>query len=67
MGTVNENFAAEILRCAIESERAAELLDCLFDGGSCTLDTKTGELVLVSADQLSGIVWGVSAGSETTP
>lgn len=47
-----ESAAAAILWVAIYTGRAAELLACLFDGGWCTVDQATGELVLVTAEQM---------------
>jgi hypothetical protein len=38
--TLTELQAWEILTVAIDEERCAELLDCLFNGGSCTVDDR---------------------------
>lgn len=45
-----EGFARAILMAAIKENRSAELLECLFDGGSATVDN--GTLVLATADML---------------
>lgn len=34
---------------SLARERAGELLEALFDGGSVTLDARTGDLLIVSA------------------
>ncbi len=52
-----EPLARAILRAAINEGRAAELLDCLFDGGSATVDAVTGQLVLASSDILKKLAW----------
>lgn len=51
-GPISEAFARRIFRQAIIEGRAAELLDCLFDGGSVTVDPVTGKLVLATEDML---------------
>jgi hypothetical protein len=48
--TFPDGLAERILRQALDEHRAAELLVCLFDGGSCTVDARSGRLVLVSGD-----------------
>lgn len=55
---VPELVARRILGAAIAEDRCAELLNCLFDGGSATVDAATGNLVLVTADQLAALVDG---------
>jgi hypothetical protein len=47
---IPDRLAVAILRAAIHEGRAGELLDCLFAGGSCTVDA--GRLVLATAEQL---------------
>ena len=47
-----EYLARAIFQAAINEERCAELMDCLFDNGSATVDAKTGKLVLASEDML---------------
>lgn len=44
-------IAQRIFETAIASHRCGELLECLFDGGTATVDS-SGKLVLVSADNL---------------
>lgn len=53
---IPERLAAQILYTAIREGRASELLDCLMKGGSCTIDAMTGELVLVTGEQLNMLV-----------
>lgn len=53
--SIPEDLAAGILRVAIAEGRAGELLDCLFEGGSVTVDPYTRKLVLVTAEQLAGL------------
>lgn len=48
--------AEHILFAALDEGRAEELLMCLFDGGSATVDHSTGHLVLVTAEQLRQLV-----------
>jgi hypothetical protein len=52
---ISEGFARRLFMQAVEEGRAAELLACLFDGGSATVDVVTGKLVLASADMLKQI------------
>lgn len=54
---MDENFAAFILLAAIREGRAAELLTCLFEGGSATVDPD-GKLVLASSDILKQLAGG---------
>jgi hypothetical protein len=48
---IPEAYAARILRAAIDTQQAGALLECLFDGGACALDTD-GHLVLATLPQL---------------
>lgn len=50
---IPEQFAAQIFQKAIADGRAAELLECLFDGGSVTIDSQTGDLVMVTVSMLA--------------
>jgi hypothetical protein len=50
-----DGVATAIFEQAIRAGRCGELLECLFDGGSATIDT-SGELVLASADALQQFV-----------
>jgi len=52
MTDIPESFARRILELAIAEGRAAETLECLFDGGSVTVDANSGRLCLVTAAQL---------------
>lgn len=51
-----EAMATRILEAALRERRAAELLECLFEGGSATVNAVTGKLVLASAAQLRQMV-----------
>lgn len=46
-----EPMARRILTQALREERSADLLRCLWEGGSATVDAKTGLLVLATAEQ----------------
>lgn len=48
----DERVATAIFLTAIRDGQAAELLTCLFSGGSATVDSKTGKLVMLSSEQL---------------
>ena len=50
-----EIFASRILIAAMRENRAAELLDCLFNGGSATVD-RQGKLTLASADVIAQLM-----------
>lgn len=56
MANLPEPFARRILEAAIAEERSAEMLECLFDGGSVTVDAGTGQLVLLSGGQMSQLM-----------
>jgi hypothetical protein len=59
MGAVkphDERLAEAVLIAALHEGRAGELLDCLLDGGSCTIDQVTGLLTLASRDQLASLL-----------
>jgi hypothetical protein len=49
---IPESYARMILLKAIDEQRASELIMALFEGGSVTIDKKTGALVIVSGAQL---------------
>lgn len=49
---VSEAFAARLFLTAISEGRAGELLECLFEGGSATLQGGSGALVLFPAEDL---------------
>lgn len=55
MASFSEALAKRILLTAIAEGRAAELLECLFEGGSATVDATTGKLMLATADQLAAL------------
>lgn len=50
-------MAERIFRIALEDRRCGELLECLFDGGSATVDTH-GRLILASAAALASLRGG---------
>lgn len=45
-------MARAIFAVALQQDRCGEVLQCLFDGGSVTIDSKTDQLVMVDAGQL---------------
>lgn len=49
---LTEAFARRIFEQAIRENRCGETLECLWGGGSVTVDAITGKLVLASADML---------------
>jgi hypothetical protein len=51
---LSEAYAARILTKAVVDGRSAELLDCLFDGGSVTIDPE-GRLCLATREQLEAL------------
>jgi hypothetical protein len=59
--TVNEAIARRIFLAAIAEHRCGELLDALLEGGSATVDAITGQLVIVTDEQLSTI--GMDSGA----
>lgn len=46
-----DSLAKRMFLVAIETDRCGELLECLFDGGSATVDP-AGQLILVDAETL---------------
>lgn len=52
---IPESLSQAILKAAIEENKASELIECLFDGGSVTIDGETGKLILISSEQLDKI------------
>lgn len=46
------NMARAIVKAAIDEGREAQLIDCLLDGGSATIDFGSKKLTLVSAAEL---------------
>lgn len=52
---MTEHLAAAILLAAVEEGRSAELLDCLFNNGSATVDPE-GKLVLATNDTLQQLM-----------
>jgi hypothetical protein len=53
---ISENVARAIFQAAINEGRSSELLHCLFDGGSATVDVETGKLVLMTPDLLQALL-----------
>lgn len=47
-----DNMAIQLFQTAINKGQAGELLECLFDGGSATVDPQ-GNIVMVTEKQLS--------------
>ena len=56
MSAVPESVARAIFRAAIAEARCGELLDCLFGGGSATVDAGTGKLMLLPQAQIRGLL-----------
>lgn len=54
-----DTMATAIFRKAIAEGRCGEAMECLFDGGSVTIDIVTGELVLASSAALGQMVEGL--------
>ena len=50
---IREHEAHVILQTALEEGRAAELLECLHTGGTCSYDAMHDTLVLIPAQRLS--------------
>lgn len=48
-----DQLARGLFGAAKREDREGELLQCLFDGGSATIDAKTGKLVMANRDQLA--------------
>ncbi len=53
MTDVVESLAKYLFQTAIAEGRCADLLDCLWAGGSATVDHSTGKLVFVTSEQLA--------------
>lgn len=49
-----DGIARAIFTTALATDQAGELLACLFDGGSVTIDG-TGALVMIDAAQVEGL------------
>lgn len=47
-----ETVARAIFQQAINEQRCAELLECLFEDGTATVDAKTGNLVVIPAEAM---------------
>lgn len=52
---IEERFAKRLFEAAIEQGKAAAVLECLWQGGSVTIDAMTGKVTLITADQLRGL------------
>jgi hypothetical protein len=48
-----EPIARRIFEQAIKEQRCGDLMECLFNDGSATVDAVTGVLVLISADGIN--------------
>lgn len=60
---MNEAAAAGILHVAIKEGRAGEMLDCLFEGGSVTVDAQTRKLVLFPREALAAFAEDEAGGA----
>lgn len=49
-------MATAIFTVALRDKQAGELLQCLFEGGSATVDNVTGKLVMINGDQLNQMI-----------
>ena len=54
-GLIPERLAKLIFATAIRDDRASELMTAFINGGTATVDMHTGELVIISQEQLDGI------------
>jgi len=52
---MDEEFAAAILITALREKKAAALLECLFDGGTVTVDPVEKTLVLIPGEALERV------------
>lgn len=50
---------SNIMQVAIRDKQETEFMECLFDGGSVTVDAVTGKLVMATKDQLGNVKAGV--------
>ena len=50
--TLDENLAQRIFMAAVAEDRAAELMDALWEGAAPTVDMITGKLIIASKTQL---------------
>ena len=57
MSYIPEQYAQAILTKAISENKASELLETLFDGGSVTL-TPANELIIISSDIIQQMTEG---------
>ena len=53
---IPEALAKKILQTAIDEQKASNLLHCLFEGGSVTVDAETGKLVLMRSDLIQAFL-----------
>lgn len=53
-----EGAARRICQQAIAEGRCGEMLGVLFDGGGVTLDSITGRIVLISAEEIAMLAGG---------
>ncbi len=66
MTALPEHSARRILETAIAEQRASELLEALFDGGTASV-SPGGRLVILPADQLATLVANVQAIRDRLP
>ena len=55
---MSEEFAAALMAKCIQKGVAAEVLECLFNGGSFTYDPIADRIVMVTAEQISQLAGG---------
>lgn len=51
--SISEPMARRIFQKAINTGQSGALLDCLFEGGTATIDGSTGELVMIPGAALA--------------
>ena len=52
---LSEQVARRILQAAMAENRCANLIECLWDGGTATVDHSTGDLVLIEGRLLADL------------
>ena len=53
---VPERIARAILSAAIQEQRCGELMDCLMDGGTATVDIANGTLSLIDSNVIQSFL-----------
>lgn len=58
--TAYDRVVREMFARALLDNRCTELLECVAAGGSATIDARSGELVLITAEQLASLFGAAS-------